>query len=1336
MDGDPNDLLNVRDTARRLGVHENTVRNWVREGILTEAKVPGSRFHRFRASDVERLLAQRGDEAPSLLTERRSVNPEMASANQLKQWPTARPRDAQAHFPELVRRLLVETPGVTGISMRTGDGVALEGWDGYADSVGTDFLPAGRLAFELGVSKDPKLKADRDYSKRVLDAPSGRVFVFMTPLRWAGGPAWADARRTEGHFTDVRVLDGDDLEGWLRSAPAAHHWISEHLGLRPRDAVTIDTWWTRFSASTNPPLPSALFVAGRGAEASRLIRRTVGVEPSDPPRDPKLTVVQSEWADDALAFVYAALSSHEDAPPVQQPVILVAAADVWDRIIEQPGRSILIPQFAGADVGAALDRGHDVVSIVDRTSVSGRGADIALPRLDRSAASSALQHTGMDYRQADHLAALGRRSLPTLVRKLSRNSQFQRPSWASAPDAQVLAPLILMGTWTTDPNDLAAVEAVTGRLWSEIEPVVQRVAASEDPALRRIANHWAFTSPEEAFSLLQESLTTEAIERWDREIRELLLEPDPMLGLAPHERVAAQIRGVTAPHSASLRRGMGQGVALMGAMGAVTSLEDGRTLTEVATMMVRDLLDEANTDSSGRLWRQLGDVLPLLAEADPDTFLNAVDNDLTRAEPILMTLFAESDEGGLFGPSSPHPHLLWALETVCWAEPYLIEGVRLLTRLAALDPGGKSGNRPSASLATILCGWVRNTAASIEVRLQAIDAAYEISEEVGWRLTFDLWPTNHGWVTPPASPRLRDDWRPSDSSVSMSEWVRFVEELVARAIAHAGLVPERLARLVDGLAELWPTERDRVLRSLESRSGELSDAGRLVVWEELASTIAHHEQFPDAAWAMPQEVLGRMANLASQLEPEGDPQRLARLFDWRPDIPGIRPTDFERYDARLHELQADALRSVLVLPDAQVQLTGLAKRVKVPSHLGFAMARHDEFELSQMIPWLESEDAALHEAAANWVRYRARRSGSTWASSALRNSSLVGPARLWFISNLPPTREFWLVLRESTNSSDENAYWDNALIETVPVADVPIALEQLISHGRAWSAVHVVALALVQFGRGEDGSVLPFTGADITRLLDEVLQQPTKDEDISQMTSFYLGQLLDYLTNTGTSDDDMARFEFSFYRLLEHDREPQVLNRALSRQPEIFVDLVKLVYRGKSEPRSSASADEGKATQAWWVLKGWEGVPGQVDGSQIDRGVLNSWVRDARLALSDADRADVGDEIIGETLAHSPVGADAAWPAEPVRDLIETIGSRDLENGMLIGRRNSRGVTSRGVFDGGQLEREQAAQYRDWSRMVRAKWPRTSRILRELAESYERDARREDAQSDLRADRD
>lgn len=51
-------LLNVRDTARSLGVHENTVRNWEERGILRAVRLPGSGYRRFSAQDVERLRTE------------------------------------------------------------------------------------------------------------------------------------------------------------------------------------------------------------------------------------------------------------------------------------------------------------------------------------------------------------------------------------------------------------------------------------------------------------------------------------------------------------------------------------------------------------------------------------------------------------------------------------------------------------------------------------------------------------------------------------------------------------------------------------------------------------------------------------------------------------------------------------------------------------------------------------------------------------------------------------------------------------------------------------------------------------------------------------------------------------------------------------------------------------------------------------------------------------------------------------------------------------------------------------------------------------------------------
>jgi len=49
------EYLNVREAARLLRVHENTIRNWCDQGFLVAERMPGSRFRRITVESVEAL---------------------------------------------------------------------------------------------------------------------------------------------------------------------------------------------------------------------------------------------------------------------------------------------------------------------------------------------------------------------------------------------------------------------------------------------------------------------------------------------------------------------------------------------------------------------------------------------------------------------------------------------------------------------------------------------------------------------------------------------------------------------------------------------------------------------------------------------------------------------------------------------------------------------------------------------------------------------------------------------------------------------------------------------------------------------------------------------------------------------------------------------------------------------------------------------------------------------------------------------------------------------------------------------------------------------------------
>jgi hypothetical protein len=94
-------------------------------------------------------------------------------------------------------------------------------------------------------------------------------------------------------------------------------------------------------------------------------------------------------------------------------------------------------------------------------------------------------------------------------------------------------------------------------------------------------------------------------------------------------------------------------------------------------------------------------------------------------------------------------------------------------------------------------------------------------------------------------------------------------------------------------------------------------------------------------------------------------------------------------------------------------------------------------------------------------------------------------------------------------------------------------------------------------------------------------------------------------------------------------------------------------------------------------------------------------------------------------LSGSPMGQDEAWPHEAVRDLVEMVGSSDLERGIAIGKRNSRGPVWRAP---GAQEEELARQFESYSEPDR--WPRSSALLRDIARQYMGEARWHDMASE------
>ena len=219
-----------------------------------------------------------------------------------------------------------------------------------------------------------------------------------------------------------------------------------------------------------------------------------------------------------------------------------------------------------------------------------------------------------------------------------------------------------------------------------------------------------------------------------------------------------------------------------------------------------------------------------------------------------------------------------------------------------------------------------------------------------------------------------------------------------------------------------------------------------------------------------------------------------------------------------------------------------------------------------------------------------------------------------------------------------------------------------------------------------------------------------------------------------SNDDTLVQLEWAYFALLQRTRPPQVLFERLRRDPDFFIQLVCAAFRASDEPKSDVSEQEQMVgQQSMLVLRDWRRPPGLGDDGTIDAMELRDWVGRVRTGLAARKRVEIGEQLIGELLSGAGLGEDEIWPPEAIRELLEETVSRDLETGLAIGKFNSRGTTSRAMFQGGRQEDALASQYDDWSRRTMARWPATGRLLREMANHYRSLARSFDVDADRRS---
>ncbi len=301
------------------------------------------------------------------------------------------------------------------------------------------------------------------------------------------------------------------------------------------------------------------------------------------------------------------------------------------------------------------------------------------------------------------------------------------PDWNQHEHAPLLAVLNLIGQWRENrPDDLSALfsgqrsanssddisvlNTIIGEDQSICLPKLRDMLQPPDSPLSLQNGIWRIENRIDLWSSLGSRLFDEHLERFKQAAITVLTERNPAFDLENDKRWAANVYGKTQKFSPQIRNGIAGGLALLGSKPQELSHCSAGKAEGAAIIAVREILSNADWV----LWGSLQDVLPALAEAAPQTFLEAIEKALQASPCPFDELFAQESQG--ITGQNYMTGLLWALESLAWDAEYLSHVCLILGQLASRDPGGNWGNRPSHSLTTILLPWLPQTLAPIEKR--------------------------------------------------------------------------------------------------------------------------------------------------------------------------------------------------------------------------------------------------------------------------------------------------------------------------------------------------------------------------------------------------------------------------------------------------------------------------------------------------------------------------------------------------------------------------------------------------------------------------------------------
>jgi hypothetical protein len=893
----------------------------------------------------------------------------------------------------------------------------------------------------------------------------------------------------------------------------------------------------------------------------------------------------------------------------------------------------------------------------------------------------------------------------------------------------------LAGSWLDgDRNDdEAALSLLADKPPSELQQDRDALLRLEDAPLARYGAVNVIVSQVDALFAIGPFIRPQDLDRFFEVVPEVLGERDPALDLPRDEWWMASVMGKARPYSEALISGLGDALCILAVHGrAICGERLGLDLEGRVSRLVRQLMN----DLSEEQWLSRRHLLRTLAEAAPTTFLDCLEAELRRPQPTIAAIMG-SVEGGVSGQCL-RVDLLWALECLAWHPEHFGRVAAVVMDLRRFDAEDKWSNTTAATAAALFRDWLPSTAVDVDGRLATLRRLSRVFRGPVIDVSLSLLPDRHRMASRTARPR----WRTLGADAPEATNLDVHRSMVGASHLLLDLAPfdaEELAKVLDAMSRLHPEDQKRLVVEVQRWSQSAGDEEKVrlrdVARAELGQMAFHKEADQDA-----RRLVEQVHALLEPVHPENRHHWLFRqpYVAWRELTEGevAGRISHEERERIVHERRLAALAEIEAT-SGRDGVFSFAMSVGSPRAVAFTLVR-DKAPDDEVADWVarvlrHAEPAPAKAFLEALLSGMSRRDLSGFLDRLSATIIRSDADRLRIAEAMPGTAEGWRAV-ERLGPEAVVRYWESVSILGLSEdgEELQFAVDRLLATGRprtAFAAAHWHPDRL--------------SGERWRRVLEAVIVGDEPDGPVPQ--EYEISQVLKRLDDDPTvAIEDVARLELPFIRALrgygDHGSTDRTLalHRVIARSPSDFVLFMTWQFRrddeGKDaeEPGLNKDVKRRRAELAYHVLDSWAEIPGVNEAGQVDAVAFMAWNAEARRLAKEAGRQSIAEHKLGQAYARFASRRKwEEWLPEPLADLLDLPDAAEMRDGFEIGVRNARGVTMRSPFDGGAQERQLAAQFKEAADRYRISHPRLSATIRNIAASYEHQAKQEDDQAAL-----